>query len=356
MKKILSTFIAITTSISINAQVADFDSETLKKDFIYNMNVYAGAFIAPVLASYSTSQLAANQTTAKVLKPFAFGIGIGASGTQIAQSDLKFNFDQQPFTNNMQLTNPDRRELPTILGGITTQQLSYTVSGQSSISPGNTFSYSQTINALDGITIPADLIPAGAIYISAGLPMHSEVYVRALPEIDLDGVKNYMIGFGGKHELSPYMLPEESNFHIALAGFYGRSKFSFVPETDLKGEEQEVIFLDRTYSVESIFSFDKKYFSFFTLVGYYSGTTQFQVNGTYAYDVQAQSSPNSPVISQEVFNVQSPVQLSESNAGIHAAFGASAKIGNLASLSFNYHVAKYNSLAVNLRFFILNRD
>lgn len=338
------------------AQVAQFDSEGSKRDFVYNMNVYADAFIAPVLASYSTSQLAANYTTAKVLKPFAFGIGIGASGTQIAQSDLKFNFDQAPFTDNMQLTNPDRRELPTILGGITTQQLSYTVTGQSSISPGNSFSYSQTINALDGITIPADLIPAGAIYISAGLPMHSEVYVRALPEIDLDGVKNYMIGFGGKHEVSPYFLTEESDFHIALAGFYGRSKFSFVPETDLEGKEQEVIFLDRTYSVESIFSFDKKFFSFFGLVGYYSGSTQFQVNGTYAYNVEAQTSPNGPVASQEVFNVQSPVNLSRSSSGVHAAFGASAKIGELASLTFNYHVAQYNSMAVNLRFFILNRD
>ena len=94
---------------------------------------------------------------------------------------------------------------------------------------------------------------------------------------------------------------------------------------------------------------------FFGLVGYYSGSSEFAINGTYTYEVEERS-PGGVLLVQEVFSVDDPVALKSSVGEIHTSIGGSLKLSHYVSATVAYHMAKNNSLAFNLRFYINNGE
>ncbi|MBL4709479.1 MAG: hypothetical protein JKY48_13675 [Flavobacteriales bacterium] len=356
MKKICSTLGSlIIGSTLLTAQVATFDNEAIARDFVSNLELYSKAYIAPVIGTYSVSQVASNQISGEVLKPFGISLGISASATYLNSQDLIFDFNTSGFSDQLTLSNPNNPVLPTILGGSTTKELVYTVEGQSTLPGGGTFTAAQNISALDGLTSPGDIIPAGAFNFGIGLPQNFEFYVRALPTIDFSGVDNYVFGGGVKHMISSYFQEDESPFHMSAAVFYNTTKFTLSPEKFLDGSKQAIIFTDKVTSFELIASYDKKFFSFFGLIGYYSGDSEFSIDGTYTYEVQREDVPGSITV-QEVFSVENPVSIKSSISGIHTSIGGSLKLAQYVSATVAYHVAKNDSLALNLRFYINNGD
>lgn len=180
--------------------------------------------------------------------------------------------------------------------GNTTAQFLYEVEDET-----GRYSYQQGIEALDGFTSFENTVPTAALNLSVGLPMNTEVFLRALPEIEIDGLENYVVGGGVKHVISQYFQEDdEPKFNVALAGFVGKTKFTFIPNNFLDGQNQEAVFIDNTYSGELIASYDKKYFSIFGLVGFYSGSSDFAINGTYRYEVEQNG------LAQEAFETKKP--------------------------------------------------
>lgn len=350
MKKKILLIIGLGVFIgSANSQLLSFDNEAISKDFVYNLNIYADGFIGPFMGNYSASQVASNHITAKTLKPFAIGIGISGSATMVSNAETEFNFNDKPFSNKMELSNPTKPILPSILGGNTTAELVYNVEDNSGI---YTNPYEQNISALDGFTSPNNSIPAAALNVNVGLPLKTEVYVRALPKIVTDGLETYLIGGGVKHVVSQYFQEDSDDKHlnIAIAGFVGQSRFSFAPEKFLEGEGQEIVFTDNTQSAELIASYDKKLFSVFGLVGFYSGSSEFAINGTYRYEV------NEGGLIQEAFEAKDPVNIKRDVSGIQTQFGASVNFSHFGSFALSYAMAENNSLAFNLRFYINNGE
>lgn len=347
MKKVILIISGILVFANCSqAQLLNFDSEAITKDFVYNLNIYADGFIGPIIGTYSPAQVAANHITAKTLKPFAVGFGISASGTMVNDDEIEFNFNDKDFSSNMILNNPNKPIIPSALGGNTTADLLYKVQDVTGV-----YTYEQTISALDGITSPGNAIPAAAISLSLGLPMKTEVFIRALPEIDFGGLENYLVGGGVKHVVSQYFQEEDDNkFNVAVAGFVGKSKFTFAPKSFLEGENQEITFTDNTYSGELIASYDKKYFSVFGLIGFYSGSSEFAINGTYRYEVEENS------LIQEVFESTDPISLKRDNSGIQTQIGASVNFSTMGSLALTYAMAESNSVGFNLRFYINNGE
>lgn len=346
MKKIYVFLFVVALANGSKAQVLDFDNEAITADFVSNLSIYADAFISPILGTYSPALVASNHITAKTLKPFAFGIGISASGTIMTADQLEFNFNTMGFSNKMSLTNPAKPTIPSILGGNTTAVFQYEVEDKTGI-----YSYKQNIEALDGFTTVNNSVPSAAISLSLGLPMNTEVFLRALPTIKIDGLENYLVGGGVKHVISQYFQEgDDPDFNVALAGFVGKTKFTIFPKNFLDGENQEVVFIDNTYSGELILSYDKKFFSIFGLVGYYSGSSEFAINGTYRYEVQQ------GVLIQEAFTTTNPVNLKRKNSGIQTQIGASVNFSSMGAFALSYAMAESNSVAFNLRFYINNGE
>jgi len=346
MKKIVLFLSVLSLSASSNAQVLQFDSEAITADFVNNLSIYADAFVSPLLGTYSPAQVASNHITAKTLKPFAVGFGISASGTIIKADQLEYNFNELGFSNNLTLANTDNPTIPSILGGNTTATFLYEVEDETGV-----YSYQQGIEALDGFTSIENTVPSAAISISVGLPLNTEIFLRALPEIEIDGLENYVVGGGIKHVISQYFQEgDEHKFNVALAGFVGKTKFTLLPNNFLDGENQEVVFIDNTYSGELIASFDKKFFSIFGLVGFYSGSSEFAINGTYRYEVEQNG------LIEEAFVSRNPINLKRQNSGIQGQVGASLNFSHFGALALNYAMAESNSVGFNLRFYINNGE
>ncbi|MFT6137615.1 MAG: hypothetical protein ACJAUJ_000700 [Salibacteraceae bacterium] len=344
MKKIVLFLFVLTLANGAKAQVLEFDNKAITADFVNNLSIYADAFIGPLLGTYSPALVASNHITAKTLKPFAFGIGISASGTIVKAEQLEYNFNGMGFSNKMSLANPDKPTIPSILGGNTTAVFLYEVEDNSGV-----YAYQQSMEVLDGFTSINNSVPSAAISLSIGLPMNTEVFVRALPTIKIDGLENYLVGGGVKHVISQYFQEgDEHEFNVALAGFVGKTKFTILPKNFLDGENQEVVFIDNTYSGELIVSYDKKFFSIFGLVGYYAGSSEFAINGTYRYEVQQGG------LIQEAFTITNPVNLKRDNSGIQTQIGASLNFSSMGSFALSYAMAESNSVAFNLRFYINN--
>ncbi len=346
MKKIALLLSIASLAVSANAQVLQFDNEAITTDFVNNLSIYADAFVSPLLGTYSPAQVASNHISAKTLKPFAVGLGISASGTTVKADQIEYNFNDLGFSNKLSLANPDKPIIPSILGGNTTAQFLYEVEDETGI-----YSYQQSIEVLDGFTSIENTIPSAAINLSVGLPLNTEVFLRALPEIEIDGLQNYVVGGGVKHVVSQYFQEnDDPEFNVALAGYVGKTKFTLIPKNFLEGENQEVVFIDNTYSGELIASYDKKFFSIFGLVGFYSGSTEFAINGTYRYEVEQSG------LIQEAFVSKNPVSLKGENSGIQTQIGASLNFSHFGALALSYAMAESNTVAFNLRFYINNGE
>ena len=189
--KVKTSILALFTLLRFSAisQVVSFDSKAIEKDFTYNLNLYSTAFISPIMESYSSAQISSNQVSAKVLKPFTFGVGLTGSFTFVDEDKLSFDFNSIGFTENLSLADPSNSILPTSLGGFTTQSLLYEVEGTTAGGAG-TFNYQQSLSALDGITTPMNSIPSGAVTLQAGLPYNTEIFIRFLPKLDYEDVTN----------------------------------------------------------------------------------------------------------------------------------------------------------------------
>ncbi len=80
---------------------------------------------------------------------------------------------------------------------------------------GNEFSF----NAIEGIDKSALVHPF--IEVAVGLPFETEISVRALPELDVDGSKFSTYGVGIKHNLSQYFrFNEEEDLQLAAIATY----------------------------------------------------------------------------------------------------------------------------------------
>jgi hypothetical protein len=343
-------FSLLAGSKNASAQVLDFDSKAIEQDFVYNLGLYAENYIGSELDAYSLNKIGLWQTSGNTLQPFAFRFSLQNSVTLLKSSDVKFNFNEAGFSQNMQLENPSDSELPTVLGGPTDKNIVYTVR-----ETRTGITHKQAFPALSGIKTPFNSIPGSAIILSVGLPANLEVGIRFFPKITAYNVDHFEIGGALKHQLSQYFWKEDFPLNLGISVQYNYSKYLYSPEDLLDGKDQQIILKDHIVNAELAASYDKKWFTVFLLAGAYSSTTQFNINGTYSFEVE-QKDPilGLPIVS-EAFSTVHPVSLEAKSISPRVSLGASVKIVHLAELAFAYSIAEYNTLSVNISFNINNK-
>lgn len=332
------------------SQVLDFDNEAIEKDFVYNLGLYAENFIGSELDAYSLNKISLWQTSGKTLQPYAVSISLQNSTTLLKSSEVKFNFNEVAFSQNMEIEDPSDPDLPTILGGSTDKNLVYTVQESRT---GVT--HKQAIPALSGINSPFNAIPSSALIIGVGLPASTQVNLRFFPTMTVYNVKHFEIGVGAKHQFSQYMWKESFPLNMGISLQYNYSKYTHYLEDMLDGNDQHIILKDNIVCAELATSYDQKWFSVFVLAGAYSSSTQFNVNGTYSFEVEE----NDPILGlpivSEAFSTTNPVSLKTESISPKVSFGLALKVVHVAELAFAYSIAEYNTASVNLTFNLNNK-
>ncbi|MBD79023.1 MAG: hypothetical protein CL840_08900 [Crocinitomicaceae bacterium] len=333
-----------------NAQVLDFDSEAIEQDFVYNLNQYANSYIGSELDAYSLNKISLWQTSGKVLQPFAVSLTVQNSVTLLKSAQVRFNFNDVAFSQNLNIENPSDPELPTVLGGSTEKNLVYSVKESRT-----GIEHKQSFSALSGINSPFNSIPSSSLILGVGLPANTQLYLRFFPTMTVYNVKHFEIGGGVKHQLSQYFLGEDSPFNISVCVQYNFSKYKHYLDRLLDGNDQHIVVKDNIIYGDLAASYDKKWFSLFILAGMYSSETQFNINGTYSFEVEETDPVVGVPIVKEAFSVKNPVSLTTKSINPRASFGIALKVVHVAELAFAYSIAEYNTVSANLTFKFNNK-
>ncbi len=219
MKNLKQIFIASALLISsgIAAQENDLDL------FIDDMLFLADGFASPASESAAYQATAGWFTSARALDKWKVDVSLHGNALFVPSSKKEFTINNNDF-NILNITGGGGVVVPTAFGTDTDVvfdgELNY--AGQN-IQISN-------FEAIDGIDKGALIYPFAQV--SVGLPFNTEVGVRALPEMEVDGSKFSTYGVGLKHNLSQYFrFNDEEDLQIAAILSYNifDVKYEFDP-------------------------------------------------------------------------------------------------------------------------------
>jgi hypothetical protein len=264
-------------------------------------------------------------TSAKPIKAFHFELNIGASGALIPTEAENFQFNPADYQYLQVESGPSL--IPTVMGGPSSTIMKIEIPDNN----GNEVKVLE-FNAPDGIKneIPVNAVPAPSIQASMGLPLGTEVNLRYAPKIvTSDGAFIQLLGIGLKHSLSQYFpagkdengKKNKRHFNLAAHASFQNIGAGYDDPNSDKAAHLNI----NTISLQGIASFDYKFLSLYSAVGYSKGFSSLDFLGTYSFTYDVQDN-NGNHLRNENVSVIDPLQLKYDLNGMKAKFGFKLKL------------------------------
>ncbi len=189
-------------------------------DFIDDMLFMAEGFATPAANSAAYQGTAGWFTSGAALDKWKVDVSFHGNALFVPSSKKEFSVNDADF-KILQINDGDRGALlPTAFGGSSDVTFS-----------GNVMDQDFTFDAIEGIDKGALFYPFAQV--SVGLPFETEIAVRALPELDVDGSKFSTYGIALKHNFSQYFgfNRKEEDLQLSLVASYNifDVKYEFKP-------------------------------------------------------------------------------------------------------------------------------
>ncbi len=199
-------FLLLFLPISIIAQTDD-------KLFISDMLTIAENFSKPAADAAGYQASAGWFSSAVPLEKLDFRVSIHGNALFVPSDKKSFELTNADL-KLLEIEGAESAQMPTAFGG-----------GSDFRFVGNVNYMGQDIpvdfNAIDGIG--RDYVPHAFLQVAVGVSAGTEVTVRAMPQVTIDGVTANTYGIGAKHSLSQYFgnnYPED--FQLALGVAYSK--------------------------------------------------------------------------------------------------------------------------------------
>lgn len=170
----------------------DNDLQLFTKDMLF----LADNFASPASESAAYQGTAGWFTSAAALDKWKVDVSFHGNALFVPSSKKEFSIGNGDFQILSIMGDNDKALVPTAFGGTTDVQFE----GQLNYM-GQTYNI-ENFDALDGIDKGALFYPFAQV--SVGLPFETEIAVRALPELEVDGSKFSTYGVALKHNFSQY--------------------------------------------------------------------------------------------------------------------------------------------------------
>ena len=232
MKNLFKIFLLGICTISFTAKAQNEPSDV--DLFVEDMLFLADGFASPASESAAYQATAGWFSSARALEEWKVDVSIHGNAIFVPSSKKEFTINNNDF-NILQITGDDRAILPTAFGKGTDVQFE----GQRNIVidqedglpvPAGTEIPISSFDAIDGIDKGALIYPFAQV--SVGLPFGTEIGVRALPSLDIDGSEFSTYGVGLKHNFSQYFrFNDEEDLQVAAVLAYNifDVKYAFDP-------------------------------------------------------------------------------------------------------------------------------
>lgn len=272
MKKFLYVLLVFSLATPASAQSDDVNR------FIDDILIIAGEFSAPAADGAGIQASAGWFSSASALEKWDFRFSVHGNALMVPSKRKSFGLSNSDL-QLLRIEGSENANLPTAFGGVSDIVLS-----------GNINFLGQDIpvdfDAIDGIG--RDYIPHAFAQIAVGVSVGTEITVRAMPKITIDGVTASTYGLGVKHNLSQYFNPYnfEKSFQLALGAAYSKLnvEYDFEPQG-----AQGIVLLDQIsvdadlFMAELIASRNWGFFEPFGALGIMNSSFNYNFGGTGDY-------------------------------------------------------------------------
>ncbi|WP_029037176.1 DUF6588 family protein [Salinimicrobium xinjiangense] len=272
MKKFLYVLFIPFLAFPASAQSEDVDK------FINDILLVAGEFSAPAADGVGYQASAGWFSSASALEKWDFRFSVHGNALLIPSKRKTFYLSNSQL-QLLQIQGAENVNLPTAFGGASSIMLSGNVNFMGQNIPVN-------FDAIDGIG--RDYIPHAFIQVAVGVSAGTEITVRAMPEVTIDGVTASTYGLGVKHNLSQYFNPYNFERSLQLAFGVAYSKLDVAYQFEPQGAEG-IVLLDQInvdadlFMGELIASKKMNFFEPFAAVGVMNSNFNYIFGGTGEY-------------------------------------------------------------------------
>lgn len=308
------------------------------------------AYFAPGMEGFINAMNSGWYHTAKVHKPFGFDIAIGASGAAIPSEKDLINISALGLSNNLTTSSSTT---PSFSGG-DGQRAQFTVN----TTGPNGQQVSADFTAPGGVNLPANLVPAPAVQLSVGLPGKFEAMVRFVPDIsfgdDADESALNMFGVGLKKEITSWFGPmDKTPLHVSLLAAYTSMNVSYgiadITSGPIRTQAALAEFDLSAFTVQAIASLNFPIINVFGGIGYNSGSSSYNMSGTYTGVYETGFPPPNDTVSQPL---TVPTGLEFDSSGFVTTLGARFSLGFF-KIYGSYAIQEYNTanlgVAISIR-------
>ena len=200
MKNLILSILTLSLSFtSTNAQLFD-GIENILLTSTEDARILAEGYTAPLGKTLTYALNSGWATSAKTHKKLGFGLAIGGAAPFVPDGDQVFT-----PTGLTSLSVPSG-SLPTVFGEGGEQELNYTFTEGIL---GNEIEYQGKLSFPGGLKdeLPLGTIPAPFVQASVGVVFDTDLLVRFIPTMEMQGSTFSLTGFGLKHNIMQYFGP-----------------------------------------------------------------------------------------------------------------------------------------------------
>lgn len=347
MKKNLLLVLVLFFSINSKSQNIDQIREAVRSVSQPDINTLFNHYFEPLAMSASHGLNNGWYHTAKTHKKFGFDITIGVNAASTPTSKQTFKFIASEYSEYLSIQGD--REIPTIMGDDLETRMFINVPANSLTYAGTTLQHpgaSATFDLFGGIgeDLPMNAFPTPTVQVGLGLPFKTDIKLRFMPNIEVEGLGSSLFGLGLQHNLMQYIAPlEKTPLNIALLVAYTDMSVSYsFDNSPIPGQNQMAEYNVKAYTVQAIASLDFPIISLYTGMGYNIGKTNFNLLGEYEVDFNIDGIP-SPI----TLTYTDPLKAEYDANGFRATAGARINLGPF-KIFGDYTLQEFNTISAGI--------
>lgn len=339
MNKIV--FIVLVVLVSSTSQ-AQNQLEDLLAAGIEDAQRFASGYISPATEGIIYNLSNGWIQTAQVKKPLKFEFSVIGNVSFVKEEHKSFTLNSNEYNNLYFRDGSMSKEVGTAFGENNPDVIVYAIVTDET----GVFQEEVEFELPQGLASEnVNMLPTAFLQARLGVFKATELKVRYFPKIDYEDVKTGLIGVGLQHEFTQW-LPVEKVFPVAIAGFVGftnfNGNFDFTDSQIIEGSNQQFEVRQNSWLFQIQASTKLKIINFYGGLGYVTGTSDFDVLGTYT--VRA----GTPLFeTQSTFD--DPFSVRNKVSGIKANLGTQLQLGFF-SIFAEYNIAEYNTASAGIGF------
>ena len=331
----LCLFLSVT---STNAQLFD-GIENILLTSTEDARILAEGYTAPLGKTLTYALNSGWASSAKTHKKLGFGLAIGGAAPFVPDGDQVFT-----PTGLTSLSVPSG-SLSTIFGEGGDQELNFSFS-ESVL--GSEIEYQGKLSFPGGLKdeLPLGTIPAPFVQASVGVVFDTDLLVRLIPTMEIQGSTFSLTGFGLKHNIMQYFGPlDKLPLNVSVLAAISKASFEYdLSDSTFGGNSsnRKMTFEADTFTIQALASIDLPVISAFAGLGYNSGDSQFDVKGDYSIPYSVSGINISRVL-------EDPISIASEASGVMGIVGARLNLLFL-KIFANYTIQEYNTLTAGISF------